>query len=74
MKKFLVILIVAFGVINQINCIISKTKSKEKLNDYDVKKKVILTPVSRIFNLFIVKSIVFRMHQNQLDHIIKLFK
>lgn len=49
MKKSVILFIVLFGLIDQISSNGSKSNgiiSKERLDDYDVKKKVIFTPVS----------------------------
>jgi len=52
MKKFIILCICLFGLLNQISSNASNAKStgiihKEQLKDYDVKKKVILTPISK---------------------------
>jgi 2-iminobutanoate/2-iminopropanoate deaminase len=63
MKTFIIVFVSVFVLLNQINSVISKKKStgiisKEPLEDYDVKKKVILTPVSKDFYLFSLSYIV----------------
>jgi len=52
MKKFIILCICLFGLLDQISSSASKAKStgvihKEQLKDYDVNKKVILTPLSK---------------------------
>lgn len=64
MKKLIIIFGFALCLIDSVTLAASKSKSKEvvlkePLNDYDVKKKIILTPVSEVTKLLSVVSPAF---------------
>ncbi len=58
MKTSIILCLCLFGLLGQIRSNVSKEKStgiihQEQLNDYDVNKKVILTPVSKQSTFFV---------------------